>query len=177
MQEAFATTPNENFIGIRVGQGSNNGIMNYLKHCVVTKCSTGFSCNGEHFVFEDCLSWGNMIGFAFGDKKVRKNFEHPNVMIGCSIEACHRFMTLSKQGIKEQQDYVPDHANNISRSTLVCIGLSTENGNYRPVGTTGQTTKSLPVIEYLKGCYRGRIEGDSITAEEGSCRNMTITTY
>jgi hypothetical protein len=176
-QEAFATTPNENFIGIRVGQGSNNGVMNYLKHCVVMKCSTGFSCNGEHFVFEDCLSWGNMIGFAFGDKKVRKNFEHPNVMIGCSIEACHRFMTLSKQGIKEQQEYVADYANNIIKSTLVCIGLSTESGNYRPIGTTGETTKSLPIIEYLKGCYRGRIEGDSITAEEGSCGGMNITTY
>lgn len=181
----FPTRPNEKCVGIRVGYGSNNGIDNYVKSCSVMYCGIGISCCGEHFVFEDILTHHCYVGFAFGDTPTRKRFEHPNIMVGCSIEGCYRLMLLTKQGITEDTTiadaYDPD--GNVVPSTLICIGLSTETSWGIPVdeqeeGTTTQRT--LPIKEVVAGAYRGRIELDYASSnpfEAGSGANMKFTAY
>ena len=75
------------------------------KHLNVWYCGKGVSCNGEHFIFEDVKVHHDYIGFVFGDRHTVGKQEHPNIMIGCSIEGCYRLMTLSKNGITTLQDY------------------------------------------------------------------------
>ena len=213
----FKYIPNKKCIGIRAGYGSNNGIQQKIKNSVVTYCGTGVSINGEHFILEDVLTHHCYVGFAFGDGITRQAFEHPNIMLGCSIEGCYRFMTLSKNGITEEKDFDDfENFNNKIRSTLICIGLSTErawdipylqkfssadslpsdnnvgdayliesdskkiytwNGSSWDITTsTFQLTKGI--LEYVKGIYRGRIEGDYINiADTNSCKNMDIISY
>ena len=180
-------------------------------------CGTGLSINGEHFIIEDVLTHHCYVGFAFGDRAVRVSFEHPNIMLGCSIEGCYRFMTLSKNGVTEEKDFdeIENFTNKI-RSTLICIGLSTEatwsvpyiqkfdspdslpsennvgdsylvgtdtkkiytwNGSSWDISTSTETiTKGI--LEYVKGIYRGRIEGDFIYIEDkDSCKHMELVRY
>lgn len=173
----FPAKPNEGCVGIRAGQGSNNGIQNYIKHCMVYFCGKGFSVCGEHFVLEDNLAHHCLIGFAFGDRLTRGNYEHPNIMIGCSVEGCYRLMLLTKYGYTDESSPVIG-----SRNTLICIGLSTE---CSWAGTEDGEMKSgitLPIKEIIKGQYQGRIEGDYFGKnvsifEEGSGANMSSITY
>mgnify|MGYP004668523589 CR=1 FL=1 len=156
---AFDNTPNQECCGIRVGRGSNYGIQNFVKHLNVWYCGKGIACNGEHFIFEDVKTHHDYIGFVFGDKKTIGKQEHPNIMIGCSIESCYRLMTLSKNGITTPQDYDAS----LPKSTLIMIGTSTEASWTIPTneiidGTT--KTKTLPVKEIVKNGWRGRIEID-----------------
>ena len=180
---AFRTMPHTGTVGIRVGYGSNNGAGNYVKHCVVFYCYKGISCAGEHYVFEDDLTHHCYIGWAFGDYHTTGAFEHPNVMIGCSIEGCYRLMYLTKGGITTEGEFVEDGANNIVHSTLICIGLSTEEAWSIPLDEVveGEPTWqiTLPILEVLKGAYRGRIELDTVTSvfENGSGRAFIWTKY
>jgi hypothetical protein len=165
--------PNENLVGIRVGQGSNNGVHNYIKHCSSMYCAKGVSVCGEHYIFEDVLTHHCAVGFAFGDILTAPNYEHPNIMIGCSIEGCKRLMTLNKYGAAPS---TTDHATN----TLICIGLSTEVSWAEP-GVGNATT--LPILEVVKGQYRGRIEADyggysaNVFENDGSGVHMTQVSY
>ena len=179
--EVLETMPNEKCVGIRVGYGSNNGIQNYVKHCMCYAVGTGFSNCGEHFIMEDNLAHHCKIGFAFGDRLTRGNYEHPNIMIGCSIEGCYRLMVLNRYGSADEIE--AESASN----TLVCIGLSTEihweypkdNEKYND----GNWYATLPIKEIIKGAYHGRIEADyrgkdiSIFENDGSGKNMVQTTY
>lgn len=179
--QVFPTKPNEDCVGIRVGYGSNNGIQNYVKHCMVYFLGKGFSVCGEHYILEDDLAHHCYYGFAFGDKLTRGNYEHPNIMIGCSIEGCYRLMYLSKYGEKTEREQT------YAENTLVCIGLSTEcrwdipSDELTPNGEKWQSTK--PIFEVIKGMYRGRIEADyrgkniSIFETNNSGKNMVATTY
>lgn len=163
--------PHTENVGIRVGHGSNNGVMNAVKQCMVIYCGKGYSVNGEHFVIEDCLAHHCLVGWYYGDVNTKKAYEHPNVMIGCSIEQCERLMVLSHYGETEESVSTPRH-------TLVCIGLSTENGWTTP--GTESTVDTLPILEIVKGAYRGRIELDFIGTtpfEENGCRNMQYVMY
>ena len=180
----FPTKPNENCVGIRVGYGSNSGFMNAIKNSQAIFCGKGISCCGEHYIFEDILTHHCYIGFAFGDAPTMPSFEHPNVMIGCSIEGCYRLMLLTKQGITEEQNIEDAYSfdNNIIGSSLICIGLSTEASWGIPkdevVGdTTTQLTK--PILEIIKGAYVGRIELDysDNPFEVGSGKNMDFRAY
>ena len=213
----FKKIPNISCVGIRAGSGSNNGIQQQIKHCSVFMCGTGLSINGEHFIIEDVLTHHCYVGFAFGDRAVKASFEHPNIMLGCSIEGCYRFMTLSKNGVTEEKDFdeIENFTNKI-RSTLICIGLSTEatwsvpyiqkfdspdslpsdnnvgdsylvgtdtkkiytwNGSSWDISTSTETiTKGI--LEYVKGIYRGRIEGDFVYIEDkDSCKHMELVRY
>ena len=168
----FDHAPNGILTGIRTGHGSNNGIGNFVKNCSVFYCYTGVSCCGEHYIFEDVLVHHCYVGFAFGDKLTRTNYEHPNIMIGCSIEGCKRMMILSKYGeTTETTGYEPSN-------TLICIGLSMEASFYDPDKDLSVATSTLPILEITKGAYRGRIEADFSTtrplAEKGSCENMIL---
>lgn len=158
----FDETPNSECCGIRVGRGSNYGIGNGLKHLNVWYCGKGIACNGEHFVFEDVKTHHCYIGWYFGDRATVGNFEHSNIMIGCSIESCYRLMVLSKQGETVEQDFVKDSSNNKFRSTLDVIGLSVENTWLIPTNErtseTGDTSKTLPILEILRGAYRGKMD-------------------
>jgi hypothetical protein len=129
----FNDTPNEKCVGIRVGRGSDYGIQNYVKHLNVWYCGIGIACNGEHFVFEDVKVHHDYIGFYIGDKKTVGQLEHPNIFIGCSIEACYRLMVLSKAGFTVEQDFVYDYANKMVPSAIVMIGTSTEQSWEIPV--------------------------------------------
>ena len=176
----FEYIPNSELTGIRVGHGSNNGVHNYVKHCYVMYCYTGVSCCGEHYIFEDVLTHHCYIGFVFGDKITRVRFEHPNIMIGCSIEGCYRFMLLTKNGIMEEQEFVPDSSNNLFYSTLIVIGLSTESwwGGTSDGLSVAKATKSI--LEILKGAYNGRIEVSTTNDEifeNGSGKHMDYTIY
>ena len=129
------------------------------KHLNVWYCGKGVSCNGEHFIFEDVKVHHDYIGFVFGDRHTVGKQEHPNIMIGCSIEGCYRLMTLSKNGITTLQDY----DTSLPKSTLIMIGTSTEASWSIPTnevvdGTT--KTKTLPIKEIVKNGWRGRIEID-----------------
>ncbi len=162
----LATMPNENAIGIRAGYGSNNGIQNYIKNCLVFGAGKGYSICGEHYIIEDCLAHHCKIGFAFGDRETRGKMEHPNIMLGCSIEGCYRFMLLTKNGNTTEKDYEASDANNgIYRSTLIVIGLSTEDMWSIPTDelVDGEPDRSitLPILEIIRGAYRGRIEMDN----------------
>ena len=179
----FPTKPNENCVGIRVGYGSNNGIQNYVKHCMVYFCGKGFSCSGEHYIFEDDLAHHCYYGFAFGDYKARVGYEHPNIMMGCSIEGCYRLMLLTKNGIMEEGDFVYNYDNNCIRSTLICIGLSTEASWAIPLDEVEEgsetTSTTKPILEILKGAYNGRVELDypAIPFEEGSGKRIRYIAY
>ena len=147
-------------------------------------CGKGISCCGEHYIFEDVLAHHCYFGFAFGDSPTMPAFEHPNVMIGCSIEGCYRLMLLTKQGITENNNIenAYDFENNIIGSTLICTGLSTETTWSIPEDeviddTTTQLTK--PILEIIKGAYVGRIELDysDNPFEVGSGKNMDFRAY
>lgn len=174
----FNETPNAECCGIRVGRGSNYGIHNYVKHLNVWYCGKGVACNGEHFVFEDVKTHHDYIGFVFGDRKTVGHQEHPNIMIGCSIEGCYRLMILSKSGVTIEQDYESTY----SKSTLVMIGTSTENKWRIPVNeVVGDTDwqKTLPIKEIVKSAWRGRIEIDWLGElfEEESGKGFTVNKY
>lgn len=180
----FKVTPNPLCTGIRVGHGSNFGYQNYIKHSLVMYVSTGISCCGEHYIFEDILAHHCYTAFAFGDRNTSGRMEHPNIMIGCSVEGCYRLMTLSKYGETEVQDFVPDYSQRKQHNTLICTGLSTETQweiptNERTGDVTHQYTK--PIQEVLRGCYLGRIESDwyqdSLFESDGSGKSMTGTAY
>lgn len=176
----FKYIPNSELTGIRVGQGSNNGVHNYVKHCYVMYCHTGVSCCGEHYIFEDVLTHHCYIGFVFGDKITRGRFEHPNIMIGCSIEGCYRFMLLTKNGIMKEQEFVPDSSNNLFYSTLIVIGLSTESWWDGTSDGLSVATATKSILEILKGAYNGRIEVSTINNEifeNGSGKRMDYTIY
>ena len=160
--DPFNETPNAECCGIRVGRGSNYGIQNYVKHSNVWYCYKGIACCGEHFVFEDVKTHHDYIGFVFGDRKTVGHFEHPNILIGCSIEGCYRLMELSKNGETTEKQFVYDSTNNQFYSTLIVIGLSTETSWTIPTNETngGTTVGTLPCKEILKGAYRGRFECD-----------------
>ena len=179
---SFEDTPNSECTGIRVGRGSNYGIQNYVKHSNVWYCGKGIACNGEHFIFEDVKVHHDYIGFVFGDRATVGHFEHPNIMNGCSIEGCYRLMCLSKNGVTEEGDFVYNYDKNLLRSTLIITGTSTETTWHIPTNeVTGDTTTqtTLPILEILKGAYRGRIEIDYPKSpfEEGSCQNMKYIAY
>lgn len=172
----FPSEPHEESCGIRVGHGSWGGAGCAVKHCIVWYCYTAYSICGEHLILEDNLAHHNYVGFAFGDKPTQANYEHPNVMIGCSIEHCKRLMTLNRYGAE------PTPTNN-RLNTLICIGLSTELVFHDPV--TNTDTHTLPILEISKKAYRGRIEADWIfdgdgwdtIFEEGSGTRMQTTLY
>lgn len=171
----FDTMPNEKCVGIRAGYGSNNGIRQFIKGCMVYKCGKGYSVCGEHFIIEDCLAHHCKIGFCFGDRLVRTNYEHPNIMIGCSIEGCYRLMLLSRYG--QTEETVEDKA----RNTLICIGLSTETSwdNPKDDENYGVYAMTKPIKEITKGAYRGRIELDysANPFEDGSGSRMSWIRY
>ena len=174
----FNETPNVECCGIRVGRGSNYGIHNYVKHLNVWYCGKGIACNGEHFVFEDVKTHHDYIGFVFGDRKTVGNQEHPNIMIGCSIEGCYRLMVLSKSGVTIEQDYESTYP----KSTLVMIGTSTEARWTIPANEVVNeitSQKTLPVKEIIRGAWRGRIEIDwsGELFEAGSGSNFVVTKY
>ena len=115
--------------------------------------NTGYSICGEHFIIEDCLAHHNFVGFAFGDRATRPEYEHPNVMVGCSIEGCKRLMVLDRHG-----------SGNLSvTNTLICVGLSTELSFYDP--ELKRRVSTLPILEKATTKYRGRIEADWINEE------------
>ena len=173
----FPTKPNEDCVGIRAGHGSNNGIQNYIKNCLMYYCGKGYSICGEHYILQDNLAHHCYIGFAFGDRLTRGNYEHPNIMIGCSIEGCYRLMLLSKYGETEESEV--ETCNN----TLICIGTSTELSWEIPTDelVDGENDKSitLPIKEVIKGVYRGRVEIDYPRSpfEEGSGKYIKYTCY
>ena len=179
----FPTKPNENCIGIRVGYGSNNGIQNYVKHCLVYYCGKGYSCCGEHYVFEDDLAHHCYVGFSFGDRVTRGNFEHPNIMIGCSIEGCYRLILLTKNGetvVRDYSDYNTEILKNVRRSTIIIIGTSTELTWDKPTDEGGGKETTLPILEVIRGAYFGRVEIDYLgnnPFETGSGKNIKFTSY
>ena len=178
--KTFPTMP-VGSVGIRTGRGSNNGVANYIKNCSSIHLERGFSICGEHYIIEDCLAHHCKWGFAFHDKPVGIGVEHPNIMIGCSIEGCYQLMLLTRQGAMSQEEYdAIDH--NKGRNTLICIGLSTETSWAVPIDErtnpdVEERETTLGIWEVIPGRYRGRIEGDNVTVMEGSCPKMTITSY
>lgn len=206
----FEITPNEDCTAIRVGRGSDYGIQNYVKHSNFWYCGKGVACNGEHFVFEDVKTHHDYVGFYFGDKKTVGRMEHPNIMLGCSIEGCYRLMVLGHMGATSEQEFVEDYSNKVQKKTLVCIGLSTElvwsvpgvilkseselpanpqasatylisSVLYTWNGTSwdksNATQSTLPIKEIYRGMYRGRVEGDHVSFESGSGKNIVLTSY
>ena len=175
----FDDTPNERCCGIRVGRGSTYGIQNYVKHLNVWYCGIGIACSGEHFIFEDVKTHHDYIGFMFGDRYTVGKLEHPNIMLGCSIEGCYRLMVLTKNAIKVAQDRTSDEP----ISTLVVIGLSTEPVWSIPTNeiegdVTSQIT--LPIDEIVRGAWRGRIEMDWVNDSiftQGSGTKFEKTIY
>lgn len=181
--QTFPTMPNDESVAIRVGCGSNDGIENHIKNSVAFHFGKGISICGEHFIIEDVLTHHCKIGFAFGDKPTRGNMEHPNILIGCSIEACYRTILLSKMGETTEGIFVQDYNANMIRSTLVIIGLSTETSWAIPkdelIPGEATTTRTLPIKEVLKGAYRGRVEMDyyAVPFETGSGEHFIFTCY
>lgn len=175
---SFEETPNAECCGIRVGRGSNYGIQNSVKHSNVWYCGIGVACNGEHFIFEDVKTHHDYIGFVFGDRNTVGKQEHPNILIGCSIEGCYRLMILTKSGVTVEQDYTPE----FPRSTLVMIGTSTELSWAIPLNEVVENVthqRTLPIKEIIKGAWRGRIEIDNNgdVFENGSGQNFAVTKY
>ena len=158
----FDEFPNIECCGIRVGRGNEYGVQNFVKHCNVWYCGKGIACNGEHFIFEDDKTHHNYVGWYFGDKDTAGAFQHPNIMIGCSIEGCYRTMILSEKGDTEEDDVA---INEIGQNTLICIGLSTELvwGGLTEEAVGKQ--HSLGIKEIKRGLYRGRIEMDGIVGQ------------
>lgn len=152
--EPFHITPKEGLVGIRVGFGSNFGILNYVKHCNIWYCYIGVSCVGEHYIFEDVKTHHDYIGFAFGDISTQRIMEHPNMMIGCSIEACYRYMLLTKRGEMEEGEFVYDYNNGMVESTLYCIGLSTEGVWSTPYIAELESDSELPASPNINDTYK-----------------------
>ena len=184
LYNAFNETPNLECCGIRVGRGSDYGIQNYVKHSNVWYCGKGLAINGEHFIIEDVKVHHDYIGWVVGDRKTVGRVEHPNILIGCSTEGCYRIAQLSKMGITQEQDFVYNYENKMQYSTLIIVGMSTETTWTIPVNERieGQPTAidSKPILEILRGCYRGRIEIDldpSHLFASGSGVNMKYICY
>lgn len=158
----FDELPNTECCGIRVGRGNEYGVQSFVKHCNVWYCGKGIACNGEHFIFEDVKTHHDYVGWYFGDKNTVGEFQHPNIMIGCSIEGCYRTMILSEKGDTEEGDI---EIGRIGQNTLICIGLSTELvwGGLTEEATGKQRT--LGIKEIKRGLYRGRIEMDGTVGE------------
>lgn len=175
----FDDTPNAECCGIRIGRGSNGGFNNSVKHLNVWYCGKGIACNGEHFIFEDVKTHHNYIGWVFGDRYTVGAHEHPNILIGCSIEGCYRLMTLSINGEATERERNPSE----SKATLVMIGTSTEAVWDIPINerTQGGATnqKTLPIKEIVKSLWRGRIEIDwsGDLFESGDGGGFTVTKY
>ena len=171
----FTQEPNRGLVGIRVGYGSNYGIRNSIKHVTVRHHYIGHSCCGEHFIYEDSKAHDCMVGFAFGDKYTQPKMEHPNMMIGCSIEQCARLMILNRYGETVESSVES------GKVSLVCIGLSCE-PYFKGIGD-GEGYNTMPIKEIIKGLYRGKIEGDyrgknvSFFENDGSGKNMTQLVY
>ena len=174
----FPTAPNDESVGIRTGRGSNYGTSNHIIGCYCIYMGKGFSVCGEHYIIQDCLAHHCRYGFAFHDKPVPLKVEHPNMMIGCSIEHCFQFMLLTVEGVMNQSEYDALLGNKQKR-TLICIGLSTEGSYHIPLDEEhgGEVAPTLGILEIIPGRYRGRIEGDNIFAETGSCIDFTFTSY
>lgn len=181
----FNETPNLECCGIRVGRGSNYGIQNYVKHSNIWYCGKGLSINGEHFIIEDVKVHHDYIGWVIGDRKTVGRLEHPNILIGCSTEGCYRMAQLSKMGVALEQEFIPNYNSKMQYSTLIIIGMSTELTWSIPVNerVEGDSTEqeTLPILEILKGCYRGKIEIDcnsnKLFENDGSGKNMKYICY
>lgn len=162
--KAFDDTPNIECVGIRCGHSSNFGIQNYIKHSNIWYCGKGVVNNGEHYIIEDVKVHHCYIGWVFGDRPDHGNMEHPNILLGCSTEACYQLGWLTKDGITTDISFDDAHAKNdyIRRSTLIMIGMSVENQWQIPINeiTDANTADTLPFWEIVHKAYRGRIEID-----------------
>lgn len=162
--KAFDDTPNLECVGIRCGHSSNFGIQNYVKNSNIWYCGKGFVNNGEHYIIEDVKVHHCYIGWVFGDRPDHGNMEHPNILLGCSTEACYQLGWLTKNGITTDISFDDAHAENnyIRRSTIIIIGMSVENQWQIPVNeiTDKTTADTLPFWEIVHKAYRGRIEID-----------------
>ena len=162
--KAFDDTPEVECTGIRVGHSSNFGIQNYVKNSNIWYCGKGFVNNGEHYIIEDVKVHHCYIGWVFGDRPDHGNMEHPNILLGCSTEACYQLGWLTKNGITTDISFDDAHAENnyIRRSTIIIIGMSVENQWQIPVNeiTDKTTADTLPFWEIVHKAYRGRIEID-----------------
>lgn len=162
--KAFDDTPNLECVGIRCGHSSNFGIQNYVKNSNIWYCGKGVVNNGEHYIIEDVKVHHCYIGWVFGDRPDHGNMEHPNILLGCSTEACYQLGWLTKDGITTDISFDDAHAKNdyIRRSTLIMIGMSVENQWQIPINeiTDANTADTLPFWEIVHKAYRGRIEID-----------------
>ena len=168
--------PHEECVGLRIGIGNQYGVQNSLKHSNYWYLGKAVVCNGEHFVIEDIKTHHDYIGFVFGDRTTIGYMQHPLIMIGCSIENCYRLMLFTKNNVKTEQDWKPN-AGLGSKSTFICIGLSTENHWDTPGGEGYVLT--LPALEVIKNVYRGRFECDFHRRpfETGSGNKIACTWY
>ena len=161
---AFDDTPNLECVGIRCGHSSNFGIQNYVKNSNIWYCGKGVVNNGEHYIIEDVKVHHCYIGWVFGDRPDHGNMEHPNILLGCSTEACYQLGWLTKNGITTDISFDEAHAENdfIRRSTLIIIGMSVENQWQIPINEIidAKTADTLPFWEIVHKAYRGRIEID-----------------
>lgn len=162
--KAFDDTPEVECTGIRVGHSSNFGIQNYIKNTNIWYCGKGIVCNGEHYILEDVKVHHCYIGWVFGDRHDPGHVEHPNIVIGCSTEACYQLGWLTKDGIMTDISFDDAHAKNdyIMRSTLIIIGMSVEMEWQIPINEIidSKTADTLPFWEIVHKAYRGRIEID-----------------
>ena len=185
--KAFDDTPEVECTGIRVGHSSNFGIQNYIKNTNIWYCGKGIVCNGEHYILEDVKVHHCYIGWVFGDRHDPGHVEHPNIVIGCSTEACYQLGWLTKDGIMTDISFDDAHAKNdyIMRSTLIIIGMSVEMEWQIPINEIidSKTADTLPFWEIVHKAYRGRIEIDlygrkPFTVEKPELNsNMTWVSY
>lgn len=181
--------PIEGVIGIRGGVGSCYGTQNFIKNCVVHRAYKGFDIAGEHFIMSDCKAHHCYIGFAFGDFANRSKTEHPNIMIGCSMEQCLHFMRLSKYGATNDEEwsqlaalYLEQTGKTLSKAkqTIVIIGMSTEPyfGTNSIPGYEDGVHPTGGIIDSVTNAYRGRVESDwrsnSVFATGGDNFEKTI---
>lgn len=170
----FSAMPNSQMVGFAVGHGSNFGVGNYLKNCFAHHCNFGYDCSGDHYYFEDCQAHHDVVGFVFGGTLTRGNFEHPTVMVGCSIEGCKKLMHLTRYGETNESVHT-GRPNN----TIICTGLSVE-ASWRDPVSGGQTMQTEPITETIKGLYGGSIDLDWYDGasppynEDGSCKNISF---
>ena len=111
-------------VGIRGIKGSNKGVNNYIKHVIVIKMDIGYDITGEHFVIEDCLAHQCSNGFSFGMHPTKGQQEHPNILIGCSVEHCQRVGQLSLQGCKTIEEL--NALGKSKKQVLIIQGMSFE---------------------------------------------------
>ena len=185
--KAFDETPNLECVGIRCGHSSNFGIQNYVKNSNIWYCGKGVVNNGEHYIIEDVKVHHCYIGWVFGDRPDHGNMEHPNILLGCSTEACYQLGWLTKDGITTDISFDDAHAksNYIRRTTLIIIGMSVENQWQIPINEiiSDKTADTLPFWEIVHKAYRGRIEIDlygrkPFTVEKSELNsNMTWVSY